>query len=259
VQHGAVWTPGGQESRFDALSTLHTLIPGSGTPAVLQSPVYASRGADWRESQNWGEVHVQARKKLLAVRNSPFPNLAGKWAHLRVLARNMCAEKLSVPLHICPSLPEIAWKCTKTHGIEASMGLLQVNQRTYSLVCHAVSQYPAGCHFYLGDSIFKFDRSGVFPPQPPHNTGAPPAQPLQIHLKAGCHLWRIRCGGRQWGRSPCLAESGSLPHWISWFKPAAASPEPSICFFLPRSARWQSTTRHRTEASRNAHLNQLST
>jgi hypothetical protein len=46
VQHGAVWTPGGQESRFDAVATLPTLIPNSGTPAVLQSPVYASRGAD---------------------------------------------------------------------------------------------------------------------------------------------------------------------------------------------------------------------
>ena len=30
------------------------------------------------------------------------------------------------------------------------------------LVYHAVSQYAAGCHFYLGDSIWNFDRSGVF-------------------------------------------------------------------------------------------------
>ena len=41
-----VWAPWGQESRSDALATLLTLIPDSGTPAVLQSPVYASRGAD---------------------------------------------------------------------------------------------------------------------------------------------------------------------------------------------------------------------
>jgi len=47
---------------------------------------------------------------------------------------------------------------------------------------------------------------------PRTNPAAPPPQPrgatshpLQIHLEAGCHLWRIRCGGRRWGGSPCLA------------------------------------------------------
>ena len=29
-----------------------------------------------------------------------------------------------------------------------------VDQRAYSLVFHVVSQYAAGCHFYLGDSIW---------------------------------------------------------------------------------------------------------
>jgi hypothetical protein len=62
-------------------------------------------------------------------------------------------------------MPKFTRECLEIHQNTRDQGVhgsLQVDQRAYSLVHHAVRQYAAGCHLYLGDSIWKFDRSGVF-------------------------------------------------------------------------------------------------
>jgi len=62
-------------------------------------------------------------------------------------------------------MPKFTRECLEIHQNTRDQGVhgsLQVDQRAYSLVHHAVRQYAAGCHLYLGDSMWKFDRSGVF-------------------------------------------------------------------------------------------------
>jgi len=66
---------------------------------------------------------------------------------------------------------------------------------------------------------------GPDPPQAPHSPGAPPANLFKSTSRQENPLWRIRCGRRRWGGSPCLTDSKSLLHWISRFEPAAAAPE----------------------------------
>ena len=109
-----------------------------------------------------GRGSRSGQEQLLAVRNSPLPTLTGKWAHLRVLARDASAKE---NVRIATFMPRFTRDCPEMNQNEQDRGVLgslQENQRPHPSGHHASGQYAAGCLSRSGDARWKFDRSVVF-------------------------------------------------------------------------------------------------
>ena len=128
--------------------------------------VYASWGAGLRRKDIRGAPAVLASNRtneLLAACNFLLPR-----------APVLCVGPMREGFHIGHDLGVLLGAECKINLLETHSntqdrsvhGSSQVAQRAHPLGYDYMGLYAAGCHFYLSDSMWKSDRSGMFPYQP---------------------------------------------------------------------------------------------
>ena len=136
-----------------------------GAHVVHAVRVYASWGAGLRRTKNRGPPAVLASNRtnqLLAACNFLLPR-----------APLLCLGSMREGVPIGDDLGVLLGECkinfleTHSNTQDRSVhGSSQVAQRAHPLGYDYMGLYAAGCHFYLSDSMWKSDRSGMFPYKP---------------------------------------------------------------------------------------------